>query len=194
MKKFAVVIVCFITCLMLCNFNASAQKTTIWLVRHAEKADNQGDDPTLNNAGQHRANDLLKSLKHEHINAIFVTSYKRTALTAKPLADKMGITPQVYNQTDYTAFVNKITDEYKGKNVLIVGHSNTIVPIISALGCRRPFETLGDDDYDMLFCVTINKDNKPELEVSYYGESHHVTQLPEREQQVHPFVKPVTNY
>lgn len=164
--------------LVLCNYNASAQKTTIWLVRHAEKEANAGDDPGLSKAGLQRAKDLAKALRRENIAGIYVTPFQRTALTAKPTAQKFTLVPQVYNTTDYISFAKKIFQYYTGQNVLIVGHSNTIIPIIAAICGERPFTELADDDYDMLFKITV-KNGKSELEITYYGAPHHTTLIPE---------------
>ena len=162
---------------VLSNYNASAQKTVIYLVRHAEK-DTAKNDPGLSKAGSQRAQDLQKLLKREKIAGIYVTNYQRTLLTAKPTADKFTLVPQVYTTID-RAVATKMYQSYVGKNILIVGHSNTIVPIIMAFCNIRPFTELADGDYDMLFKITI-KDGKAELEISYYGVTHHVTEIPEQ--------------
>ncbi|MES2275367.1 MAG: phosphoglycerate mutase family protein [Bacteroidota bacterium] len=169
----------FFICLVLSNYNALAQKTTIYIVRHAEKAATPADDPELTPVGQKRAKDLAKALKHEKIAGIYVTNYKRTNQTAKPTADKFTLVPESYNPADLKAFAAKLYQYYKGHTVLIVGHSNTVIPTIVALGGERPFSTLTDDDYDMLFKLTL-KDGKAELEISYYGEAHHTTMIPEQ--------------
>ena len=153
-------------CLVLSNYNARAQKTTIWLVRHAEKESTPGDDPGLSKQGQQRAKDLEKTLKHQNIAGIYITPFQRTALTAKPTAARFTTVPQVYNTTDYKSFALKIFQYYTGQNVLIVGHSNTIIPIITAICGERPFNELADDDDDLLFKITV-KNRKAELEISY---------------------------
>jgi 2,3-bisphosphoglycerate-dependent phosphoglycerate mutase len=166
-------------CLLLCNYSAFAQKTTIWIVRHTEKATTPADDPELSSAGQKRAKELAKMLKHEKIAGIYVTNYKRTTLTAKPTAEKFTLVSESYDPADLKGFAAKVMQYYKGHSVLIVGHSNTVIPTLAAFSNIRPFTTLSDDDYDMLFKLTL-KDGKAELEISYYGEPHHTTQIPEQ--------------
>src|SRR6478735_3436010 len=114
-------------CLLLSNFSASAQNTTIWIVRHAEKATNikQDEDPVLSAAGTKRAEALAKELKGEHIKAIYVTRYKRTGLTARPLAYKAKLLPRIYVDTALNVFAKTIIKNFRGDNVLIIGHSNT---------------------------------------------------------------------
>ena len=168
-----VVILCF--ALTLSNFSAFAQKTTIWLVRHAEKlTTNPTDrDPELADLGKKRATDLALTLKNEKINTIYSTNYKRTLATASPLATQLNLTPVVYDAKDLNVIATKALQDNKGKTALIVGHSNTIIPVIKALNCEVPFEELTDDDYDMLFKVTVDHDGKAKLTVSSYGDPHH---------------------
>lgn len=169
----------FFICLVLSNFNALAQKTTIYIVRHAEKANEPANDPDLTSVGQKRAKELAKALKKEKIAGIYVTNYKRVGQTAKPTAEKFTLVPESYDPADLKTFAKKVFQYYSGHSVLIVGHSNTVIPTITALGGPQPFSTLADDDYDMLFKLTI-KGGKPELEISYYGEPHHTTMIPEQ--------------
>ena len=190
---------CFLfTVLLLSNFSALAQKTTVWVVRHAEKdASLQGNDPVLSADGQRRALALARALKPQNLKAIYVTRLKRTGLTAKPLADQAKILPRFYTDS-LKQYANVILKNFKGKNVLIVGHSNTIMPLLAAFGAEQPFQELADDDYDMLFKVTVKDSGMVDLEVSYYGKSHHSSILPQNylleNKEPQPFNRPVTNY
>ncbi len=159
--------------------NAFAQTTTVWVVRHAEKETTPGNDPELSPAGKARAAELAKKLEKQQIAAVFVTAYKRTAQTGEPTLKQAKLTSsQPYNPADLHGLANQILKFYTGKNVLIVGHSNTIIPTLAALGATKPFDTLTDDDYDLLFKITIGAGNITSLEVSYYGEKHHTTVIP----------------
>ncbi|MBK0380199.1 phosphoglycerate mutase family protein [Mucilaginibacter segetis] len=185
-------------CLLLNNYNALAQKTTIWIVRHAEKAKTStgDDDPSLTAEGQQRAKDLANELKHKHIKAIYVTNYKRTGQTAKPLAVKNKILPREYTG-DIKKFADVIYRNFRGKNVLIIGHSNTVMPLLAAFGADTPFTTLNEGDYDMLFKVTKKESGETELEVTYFGANHHVSELPEKykPEVTHPeIIRPFTNF
>jgi probable phosphoglycerate mutase len=75
------------------------------LVRHGESAaavdgvdfpmvDGQGDPP-LHADGERQAIAVADRLQHEDISAIYVTTLQRTAQTAGPLAERLGITPVV---------------------------------------------------------------------------------------------------
>jgi 2,3-bisphosphoglycerate-dependent phosphoglycerate mutase len=189
-------------CLVLSNFSALAQKTNIWIVRHAEKVTTiaKDNDPVLSAAGQIRAEALAKELKGQHIKAIYVTKYKRAGLTARPLAYKVKILPRVYDADTAVIkqFAKSIYKNFRGSDVLIIGHSNTIMPLLNAFGAETPFPSgLDEEDYDMLFKVTIKDNGKVELAIDYYGEKHHTNEIPEKYQPEisHPeSVRPFTNY
>src|SRR5438045_7579771 len=65
---------------------ATAAQSTIFFVRHAEKAGGGGDNPDLSEAGRARAESLATVLKDADISAIYTTELKRTQQTAAPLA------------------------------------------------------------------------------------------------------------
>jgi 2,3-bisphosphoglycerate-dependent phosphoglycerate mutase len=71
-------------------------------------------------------------------------------------------------------FAAAIMKDFKGSNVLIVGHSNTLMPLLDAFGAGPPFPPLAEEDNDMLFKVTINNEDEADLEISYYGDKHHI--------------------
>lgn len=187
--------------LLLSNFSASAQKTTIWVVRHAEKetlsTDQAARDPNLSEDGKQRAIDLAKALKSENIKAIYVTATKRSAQTAKPLAIQARILPRVYKDS-VKQFAKILLNNFRGSRVLVVAHSNTVMPLLDALGAEMPLNELNEEDFDMIFKVTIKDSGKVDLEVSYYGALHHTTDLPERyrpdKQNFQQYTRPVTNY
>lgn len=79
--------------------------TEILLVRHGESqalrpgekfplVDGQGD-PELAPEGREQAARVCRRLSGEHIDAIYVSSLRRTAQTAEPLARELGIEPRV---------------------------------------------------------------------------------------------------
>jgi phosphohistidine phosphatase SixA len=142
----------------------AAAQQTIFVVRHAERADASAgaspmmaSDPDLSDKGKARAQALAAALKDAKITAIYTTQYKRTVQTAEPLAKALGIQATALDARDTAALMEKIK---AGGNALIVGHSNTVGQILQQLGVSEPI-TLGDDDYDNLFIVFRN--DKPTL-------------------------------
>jgi broad specificity phosphatase PhoE len=131
---------------------------TIFLVRHAERADTSagkpavaGSDPSLSDAGHSRARSLATMLRDAGIRAVFVTEYKRTQETAAPLAAAIGVTPIVMTSKDLEGLLAKL--EGATGNVLVVGHSNSVPEVIKGLGVTTPV-TIADTEFDHLFIVT----------------------------------------
>jgi 2,3-bisphosphoglycerate-dependent phosphoglycerate mutase len=143
--------------LLVCNFSAFAQKTTIWIVNHAETV--PGRD-MLSDTGLQRANDLVKALKHSGVETIYTTDAKVSQQTANPLAAKVRILPRIYTDS--------IIADYK-----------TIIPLLSEFGADSPFDELSKGDYDQLFTVTIKPSGDAESSVRYYGKKHHDNEIPQ---------------
>jgi broad specificity phosphatase PhoE len=146
-----------------------AQQTTVILVRHAERADSPDRpqaDPGLSAAGLERANRLSVYLKDAGISAIYSTPYARTRATAAPLANALGLsitlttTPAGKSAAQFAQeLADRILAENKGKTVLVVGHSNTVPPTITALGAPA-VPPIGDNDYGDTYIVQIASDGK----------------------------------
>lgn len=133
--------------------HASAQ-STVFVVRHAERADmaaaTPASDPDLSAAGRARAESLARMLADAGIGAVFVTEYKRTQQTAAPLAQARRLTPTIIVAKDTAALVARL--KQSPVPVLVVGHSNTVPEILTALGAS-PAVTIPDTEYDNLFIV-----------------------------------------
>ena len=125
----------------------------IYIVRHAEKE--FGIDPVLTAAGRKRAGDLMRRLKNENIQAIFVTQYLRTQMTADSMRMLLHIDTLHYlADTVCNGLLNKITDHHFSKAILIIGHSNTIPKIIRKLGVSNyPQANIPDNEFDNLFLL-----------------------------------------
>lgn len=140
---------------------AHAADTLVVLVRHAEKADEPGPDPSLSEAGLQRAEAIADRLGHAGIDAIYVTSLQRTALTARPLAERLGLEPEVFWPDDEghaaaaRALVERIRQANAGQAVLVVGHSNTLPLIVEALAGVAVGE-IDETDYGNIFFITLD--------------------------------------
>lgn len=124
-----------------------------YVVRHAEKASQPANNPPLTEAGSQRAEDLKKILLDKKITNIYSTQTLRTESTAKPLADVLNLPIQSYDARNQTAFIEQLK-QLKKKNVLVVGHSNTIRYIINGLYEKDTIKKdLEDSEYNNLFVV-----------------------------------------
>lgn len=137
-----------------------AQQTTIYIVRHAEKdrSDPSDTDPLLSREGLQRASDLDTLFKKEAVAGIFSTDLRRTRETAKPLSLRTGLRIITYNPKEQAELVKQVKKEYNGKTVLIVGHSNTVLPLLVAFGGIAPVSEIKDTDYRYLFKLVIDGD------------------------------------
>jgi broad specificity phosphatase PhoE len=139
----------------------AAQPQAIFIVRHAERAPIDGHVPAdtgISVEGKTRAEHLAQQLKDAGITSIFTSEYKRTAQTAEPLAQSLGIRPEVVPAGDMRGLLRKIKTA-RG-NVLVVGHSNTLPQLIAALGASTHVR-IAEGDYDNLFIVVPC--SKPQL-------------------------------
>lgn len=155
--------------------SASAQASLIVLVRHGEKATTGGNDPSLSVAGQARAEALAQVLGHSGIQHILVTELRRTSETAAVVARNGQLSPTVVSVAkrsvpDHARAVAQALDALPpGSAALVVGHSNTIPPIIAALG-GPVLPDLGDNEYATLF-VLERSGGTVRLVRSTYGET-----------------------
>ncbi len=152
--------------------------TTIYLVRHAEKAAEPASDPPLLEAGTKRAEGLAHTLGSAGVKTIYTSQYLRTKQTAEPLAKRLGVAPTVVpvnmviptkmsaaNQKELSPqYLKEMAERASTSpgNVLIVGHSNTIPEIIKALGGDIA-PTIDDAVYDDLFVVTVYAKGKAKV-------------------------------
>jgi broad specificity phosphatase PhoE len=134
--------------------STAAAQSTIFMVRHAEKAKSEGNDPDLSEAGRARADSLAKILKDANITAIYATEFKRTQQTAAPLVKTLGLNVTITPAKDMAGLIGKLR-ELKG-NALVVGHGNTIPDLAQALGLADSV-SIGENDYDNLFVITLGQ-------------------------------------
>ena len=84
-----------------------------------------------------------------------MSQYRRTVDTARPAARAAGLDPRPFDVSNVEQAVVDIVERHKGKIVLIVGHSNTIAPMIAELGGSKKVPEIAEDEYDNLYIVTI---------------------------------------
>ncbi|WP_128545671.1 SixA phosphatase family protein [Larkinella soli] len=134
---------------------SACSTSTVYIVRHAEKR-NDTDTSTLTPAGSERAQALAERLAGRNIDLILTTPYARTRLTAAPLAKQRNLTTGTYPAGPPTAVVKQL-EEADAKNILVVGHSNTILEIAKALGTNPSRQKIESGDFDNLLIVTVRK-------------------------------------
>lgn len=143
--------------------------TTVILVRHAEKVvDPNNNDQDLSSAGQARAQELVRVLGDTGIDAIYVTQYKRTQQTAKPLADKLGLPITQVNSKNTADLLTQIRSQRRGQTVFVVGHNTTVPEIIAALGGPQ-YPPIPENEFDNIYVVTVYRTGKAKVVKMKYG-------------------------
>ncbi|MBX3726711.1 MAG: histidine phosphatase family protein [Xanthomonadales bacterium] len=149
--------------------DAANATTTVYLVRHAEKAD--GDDPTLSPSGQTRAITLAHVLADAGLSAVFVTDTRRSRDTAAPVAAATGLAATRYDARDAQALAATVRADHAGQAVLVVGHSNTLDDLAAAFGAHG-LADLDESQYDRLYVVQAGSNDVRLLQLRYGTPTH----------------------
>lgn len=129
---------------------------TVYIVRHAEKI-LEGDDPGLSVAGTARSKKLAQILEKKEIQHIFSTNTIRTKTTAKPLADAVGLTIEIYDAKNLEDLVRELRE--RTGNIIVVGHSNTVNHLANYfVGSGEKYPELQDIEYDFIFEVSLKEE------------------------------------
>ena len=141
--------------------------TTYYLIRHAEKdrSDASNSNPDLNESGVQRAMKWSEVFKDIPLNMIFSTDYNRTRQTAGPTAKSKDLEVIIYDASKL--FTEKIKADTKGKNVLIVGHSNTTPQFVNMILEESKYENIDDSENGALFIVQVLADGSKTSKVLY---------------------------
>lgn len=129
--------------------------TTLYFIRHAEKDRSDPDDidPELNQEGLGRAMRWAEILGPVDLDAIYITDFKRTSMTAAPTSVKREISPQYYDPK--AIIIEDFLKENLGRNVLVVGHADSTPQFVNALLGEQKYEPMDDYDYSSLFIIRI---------------------------------------
>lgn len=166
LKWLSSIFIAFMTFFNVDSCSLGDSSTTIFLVRHADRIEKQD---ALSPAGIQRAKDLNVRLKDEKLDVIFSSDYNRTKGTGQFLSDELSMPMTIYDASDIPALVQDIKMNYRGKRILVIGHSNTTPDAINAFGWTPVLEHLDHYSYDNLFKLTLAENDELELEKLKYG-------------------------
>lgn len=143
---------------------SAPRSQTVFVVRHAERESRERDSD-LSADGRARAQALDSALADARLTHVIVTEFKRTANTGAPAAARHGLTPIVIaNQPDVAKHAAAVAAAVRAAGpdavVLVVGHSNTVSPIVAALG-GPPRPDLCDAQYSTLTVVRLEGSGVP---------------------------------
>ena len=160
---------------LVCVRTATAQQTStvVIVVRLADKDTIPKADPHLTAAGIARANALAAALADAGVQAVITTELLRSRETARPLAEAQRLTPTtVPHGSDIAQHAQAIAAavrKLRGKTVLVVGHGETVGPIIQALGGPAIPEVCAYEYSNLYTLVLDEKDKAVRMIHSSYG-------------------------
>ena len=153
-----IILLLLLFCTATTGFSQTEEKTessTYYLIRHAEKdrSDPANKNPDLSKKGRQRAMNWSRIFDQFKIDAVYSTNYKRTLQTARYVANAKKLNIKTYDpfKIDFEQFL----EETKGKNVLIVGHSNTIPDFANKLIGEENYVDIDDQNNANLYIVTL---------------------------------------
>jgi phosphohistidine phosphatase SixA len=148
-----------------CASTQQPSGATFVVVRHAEKGNDDLQDPALSVAGQARAEALAVQLRDAPLTAIYATSFRRAQQTAAPVARTHHIDVQTYDgKLPAPEFASQLRRAHASGIVLVVGHSNTVPDIAAAL-CGCAVEPMEETEYDRRMTVRVLADGTARLTV-----------------------------
>jgi broad specificity phosphatase PhoE len=164
--KFLSIVLSVVALAGFAQINEQVKPTTIFLVRHAERANDGTNDPPISDDGKNRATKLAEVLKNSGVTAIYSTNYQRTRTTIEPLAKAQNLDIKMYEAMKEPE-LKRIVEENRGGVVVICGHSNT-TPWSANFLAGTKLENFNDADYGNILIVTFWDYGKASLtRVSY---------------------------
>ncbi|MFZ0489754.1 MAG: phosphoglycerate mutase family protein [Salegentibacter sp.] len=150
------------------NKTPSAEITTYYLIRHAEKdrSNPLENDPDLNEEGRKRAQKWAEVFRDIDFDAIYSSAFKRTKETAQPTAKRKELDIQIYDP--HNAYTEKFQRQTQGKTVLLVGHSNTNPDFVNKVIGQQKYANIADDENGSLFIVQVLPDGSTTSQVLYF--------------------------
>jgi len=146
--------------------------TTVVIIRHADRDDARD---ALSKPGLNRAARVWEIFEDNPPALVFHTSRHRSKQTARPAATRYKVPMVQYpyvpgDEPAAAAFARVILSNCAGNTLLVAGHSDTIVPLVSAFAKERVEPV--NDAYDRVYRITISASGSATLLVTTYGNSH----------------------
>lgn len=138
--------------------STSEVETLYYFIRHAEKdlSDPSNRNPDLTVDGEARAERWKDYFADKKIDAVYATDYLRTMRTAEPISRANDLEIVKYDPNDL--FNDTFKKATKGKNVVVVGHSNTTPDFANkAMGNASSFKDIEESEYYHLYQVSLTE-------------------------------------
>lgn len=145
------------------------EPVVVYLVRHAEKANDGTDDPPLAIAGRIRVQTLKTMFADVSLTHVHTTDWKRTRDTARPFAEEAGVELAMYDPRELETLAAGIMAT-PGRH-LVSGHSNTTPQLVAALG-GDPGGEINELEYDRLYILVIEPGESTVTTLLRFGEPY----------------------
>lgn len=142
----------------------------VFVLRHADRTPSPNDD--LTSAGQERAALLARMLADSGVSFAYHSGAERARLTLEPLKQTLvaAVTIEEIGSGDVPATVAAVRSRPAGAVVVVVGHSDTVGPIIEGLG-GGAVGPMASHEFDKLFVLFIDRAGDATLLRLRYGAS-----------------------
>ena len=139
------------------------------VVRHGEKIAAQAEDPQLSASGLKRAAKLARLFSDTDITTVYSTDFRRTRQTAAPTAEAHRLNLSLYDaQIPAAEWAASLRARHVQGAILIVGHSNTVPDIVSALS-GEAVEAIPESQYELIYRVAFAADGSVDLQRTQFG-------------------------
>jgi broad specificity phosphatase PhoE len=148
-------------------FWATADSTTIIVVRHAEESVDTGGGTQLSPAGETHA-ELLSRMFGDgraagRIDAVYVSPAARDRLTVARLSTTLGIAPVIDSTGDPRELARRVIREHSGGRILVVARDGTMGDIVAALSGGKPRPSVGEAEYGAMYIVSVSRIGRPNV-------------------------------
>lgn len=134
---------------------SQTKTTTIYLIRHAEKADSS-QNPELSEDGIKRSVRWTKLFEKTPIDIFYTTLTRRTQMTGSTIATSKQKDMIFYDLSKFS--LKETIEKHPGKTILIVGHSNTIPKQINDFLGEEIYQQIDENEFGNLYTITIKGD------------------------------------
>lgn len=148
-------IVSFLLLLVFQQTIGQSETTTLYLIRHAEKADSS-QNPELSEDGIKRSVRWTKLFEKTTIDVFFTTLTRRAQMTCSTIATSKQKDMIFYDFSKFS--LKKTIEKYPGKTILIVGHSNTIPKQINDFLGEEIYSQIDENEFGNLYTITLRGD------------------------------------
>ena len=148
---------------------ADRNQVTIFMVRHAEKDQNDPQDPDLTPEGRARAERLGSLMAEAGLDSIFSTPFQRCIQTANPAKRLSGLTKIIpYQPTHQIELLDGLIGNLDGRRYLLVGHQHTVPMALNYLKGSFDYRNLEDYEFGKLFIAVCRGEGNTEVRTCSY--------------------------